>query len=286
MKKIFMLIVMIYSMSAFAVTEEEERQLLEDLHAEQARVAEEATASQDDGPLVFEDEAPAASESARETVELIPAPISSSANTEDEVSLEDEQRAREVAAKAMNSNRSVAVGLRYPLSPNGSSVSLPATPGFSISSDQSRNIEIFGEYRENNLAIEVGLTFDDERSHELFFYGSSLGKMTVTGPQWSVAGKYYLPFFYAHDVNPYVGIGFQQMSVDGFYGMGGVPFETKGDGWHAIGILGAEFPVWERYSIVVEYRLAGTELRTEIPNAGRLNIETGDKLLLGVNARF
>lgn len=286
MKNIFMLIaMMIYSMTAFAVTEEEERQLLEEFQAAQA--AEQATPpSQDDAPLVFEDEAPVASESPREVVEVLPAPVSYPANTEDETSSEDEQHAKEVAAKAMTGTRSIAVGMRYPLSPSGSSVSLPATPGFTMSSDDSRNMEIFGEYRENNLAIEIALTFDDERSHELFFYGSSLGKMTVTGPQWSVAGKYYLPFFYAYDVNPYVGIGFQQMTVDGFYGMGGTPFETKGDGWHAIGILGAEFPVWERYSIVVEYRLAGTELKTEIPNAGRLDIKTGDKILLGVNARF
>ena len=192
----------------------------------------------------------------------------------------DEQR---VVAKAMNSTRSVAVGMRYPVGPSGSSVSLPATPGFEMKSDYSRNIELFAEYRERSLGIEVAMAFDDERSHELSFYGSSLGTLTVKSP-WVITGKYYVPISF-HDVEPYVGIGFQQMVIDGFYGLGGTAFETKGDGWHAVGVLGAKFPAWKNYSVVAEYRLADTEIETRT-TAGPIENKKGAQLLFGVSLHF
>ena len=272
-----MFVVLFFSFASVSNATEDEQALLEQFHAEQQ---EASTASEETSPFQFDDESTAiqpATDLTAEEVILSPV-VERHYNTVEEIAL---------PTTVVNTASPFSIGLRYPLGPSGSSVSLPATPGFTVSSEESRNIEIFGEYRENNLAIEVGVTFDDERSHELFFYGSPLGKMTVTGPQWSVAGKYYLPYFHnVHDVEPYIGIGFQQMTVDGFYGMGGVPFETKGDGWHAVGIIGAKFPVWKNYSVIAEYRLASTELATEIPNAGRLDIETGDKIVLGVSAHF
>lgn len=292
MKKFIITIVMMFSFSAAFATEDEEG-VLRQFQADQSLAQ-----AGDESPLTFSDEGAQPAVKQVEKVELEPAPINQSAsNTEDELDRpalrEADKKAkkkesRKVADKAPKQapyTSPVSAGVRMSVGGGASTNIATSVPGLTLSNEGDQPIEIFAEWREGQMGFELAMTTGDGSSHELSAFGSSLGRLTLNGPSWIISAKRYA--FEQDWVHPYVGIGFSETKVDGAFAMGGIPFEMDGDGWHFVGRLGAEFPVWQLINLTAEYRFQQAEIQAVIPSGGgKASIEVNDQLLVGVVAHF
>lgn len=160
----------------------------------------------------------------------------------------------------------LSLGIRFNVAPS-SDVTLNTMPGFAVSSSTDTQPELWVSWREDNVVLELAMTPGDSAEHDLQFFGTSLGKATVTGPQVGLSASYVV--YEKSWVKAWLGIGFQQFEIESSMGMGGVPFTVTGDGWHAVGKLGAEFPVLQsNFSITSEIIASDTEIKITIPGGG------------------
>ena len=169
-----------------------------------------------------------------------------------------------------------SAGLRVSVVDGGTDVTLNTPAGFAVNSSSSTQPELWVSWREDKVVLELSLVPGDTAEYDLQFFGTSLGKATVTGPQVGVSASYIV--YEKSWMKATLGVGFEQFEVDSTIGMGGVPFTVTGDGWHAVGKLGAEFPIHQsNFSITTDIVLDDTEIKIAIPGGG------GDVIIKGKN---
>lgn len=179
------------------------------------------------------------------------------------------------------------IGVRMNVAPSSPHTTTPiAAPGFAVATTESRVPQIFAAYRfTHDWAAEITLAaFQESSTENLTFMGADLGSITVTTPKYGVGVKYY--HFARPGIDPYIGLSVEYTEISGAYSMGGVPFDTSGDGWKPVLKLGVEIPLRDKYSVQIEYAVRGSSVETEIPTAGTVETSRGDELMLGILARW
>jgi outer membrane protein W len=157
---------------------------------------------------------------------------------------------------------------------SANSLKTSAPMGFEFSKPKLGQVELFWRWSATEKwAVECAYLIGGDYSQKLDFYGANLGEVGISNSP-SVAVK--LTPFGDWMIRPYCAFGVLYTNVVGGYAIGGVAFETTGDGWRTLWQVGADLmiPVAKKFgvwSINIDYKECPFKTTTTIPDVGTIS---------------